>query len=124
MEPPRARLTHSTQTSNLADILERVLDKGIVIAGDIKVKLVDIELLTIQVRLMIASVDKAREMGMDWWIRNPDFSSKAVKEQESEIQALRDRIAELERGVLPAGAPAMGRTVEVPVGVPVEGRKP
>jgi hypothetical protein len=123
MEAPRARLTHSTQTSNLADILERVLDKGIVIAGDIKVKLVDIELLTIQVRLMIASVDKAREMGMDWWIRNPDFSSKAAKGQESEIQALRDRVAELERGALPAPSPAMGKTVEVQVGVPVE-RKP
>lgn len=65
--------THSTNTSNLADILERVLDKGIVIAGDIKIKLVDIELLTIQVRLLVASVDKAREMGMDWWVRNPDF---------------------------------------------------
>jgi hypothetical protein len=75
MERSRQKLMHSTNTSNLADILERVLDKGIVIAGDIKVKLVDIELLTIQVRLMIASVDKAREMGMDWWIKNPDFVS-------------------------------------------------
>ena len=70
------RLQHATETSNLADLLERVLDKGIVIAGDIKIKLVDIELLTIQVRLLIASVDKAREMGMDWWLRNPDFTSQ------------------------------------------------
>jgi hypothetical protein len=67
----------ATQTTNLADLLERVLDKGIVIAGDIKIKLVDVELLTIQVRLLIASVDKAREMGMDWWLRNPDFMSSA-----------------------------------------------
>ena len=72
------RLQHATETSNLADLLERVLDKGIVIAGDIKIKLVDIELLTIQVRLLIASVDKAREMGMDWWLRNPDFASRAL----------------------------------------------
>ena len=53
-----------------------MLDKGVVIAGDIKVKLVDIELLTIQIRLLIASVDKAREIGMDWWALNPDFTSK------------------------------------------------
>ena len=73
---PRQKMTHSTETSNLADILERVLDKGIVIAGDIKIKLVDIELLSIQIRLLIASVDKAREMGMDWWLRNPDLTSQ------------------------------------------------
>jgi hypothetical protein len=93
----RQRLAHSTDTSNLADILERVLDKGIVIAGDIKIKLVDIELLTIQVRLLIASVDKAREMGMDWWLRNPDFSSKALpEERDAEIDELRRRLTELE----------------------------
>ncbi len=120
----RTRLTHATETSNLADILERVLDKGIVIAGDIKVKLVDIELLTIQVRLMIASVDKAREMGMDWWIRNPDFSSKAIGEQTAELQALRDRVAELERASLPSARPASEATIAVPVEVPVPGRKP
>jgi len=97
MERTQKRLTHSTQTSNLADILERVLDKGIVIAGDIKVKLVDIELLTIQIRLMIASVDKAREMGMDWWIRNPDFNSKFGKDQNAELEMLRARIAKLEQ---------------------------
>ena len=59
-------------SEGLADILERVLDKGIVIAGDIKIKLCDIELLTIQVRLLIASVDKAREMGMTWWWQSPE----------------------------------------------------
>lgn len=100
MERTRPRMMHATDSSNLADILERVLDKGIVIAGDIKVKLVDIELLTIQVRLMIASVDKAREMGMDWWLRNPDFSSQAkpeaLQEKSLEIDKLRERIARLE----------------------------
>ena len=53
--------------ANLADILERVLDKGIVIAGDIKVNLLDIELLTIKIRLLVASVDRAKEMGINWW---------------------------------------------------------
>lgn len=101
MDRPRQKLTHSTATSNLADILERVLDKGIVIAGDIKVKLVDIELLTIQVRLMIASVDKAREMGMDWWIKNPDFTSNGGNNASAEISELRRRIAELEQRPAP-----------------------
>ena len=101
MERPRQKLTHSTNTNNLADILERVLDKGIVIAGDIKVKLVDIELLTIQIRLMIASVDKAREMGMDWWIKNPDFTSNGGANPSSEISELRRRIAELEQRAAP-----------------------
>jgi Gas vesicle protein len=96
MERQQRRMAHSTDTSNLADILERVLDKGIVIAGDIKVKLVDIELLTIQVRLLIASVDKAREMGIDFWLRNPDLVSQAPAAPSSELSDLRQRIAQLE----------------------------
>jgi hypothetical protein len=59
------------RSEGLADILERVLDKGVVIAGDIKIKLCDIELLSIQIRLLIASVDKAREMGLTWWWQSP-----------------------------------------------------
>jgi hypothetical protein len=57
----------SSHSPGLAEVLERVLDKGVVIAGDIKIKLCDIELLTIQIRLLIASVDKARELGLEWW---------------------------------------------------------
>ncbi|GGY40599.1 gas vesicle protein [Streptomyces xanthochromogenes] len=64
-------------SANLADILERVLDKGIVIAGDIKINLLDIELLTIKLRLLVASVDKAKEMGIDWWEHDPSLSSRA-----------------------------------------------
>lgn len=75
----RRGVVHGVDTSTLADILERVLDKGIVIAGDIKVKLVDIELLTIQIRLVVCSVDKAVEMGMNWWTQNPDFQPKVVE---------------------------------------------
>ena len=88
---------HSIHSATLADVLERVLDKGLVIAGDIKIKLVDIELLTIQIRLVVASVEKAREMGMDWWTTNPDFSSKVgASNAEIELADLKERMARLE----------------------------
>ena len=77
-----AAIAHSINGSTLADILERVLDKGIIIAGDIKIKLVDVELLTIQIRLLICSVDKAKEMGIDWWTTNPYLSSKVQAAQQ------------------------------------------
>ncbi len=88
------------QPANLADILERVLDKGIVIAGDIKVNLLDIELLTIKIRLLVASVDRAKEMGIDWWENDPMLSSRAKEEQDGELEEenrrLRKRVRELE----------------------------
>ena len=90
-------VTHAVESSTLADILERVLDKGIVIAGDIKIKLVDIELLTIQIRLVICSVDKAKEMGMDWWVNNPVFSSQANQGQLADSLAnIEERVSKLE----------------------------
>jgi len=70
-------LQHSVNATGLADILEKVLDKGIVIAGDIKIQIADIDLLTIKIRLMIASVDKALEMGINWWQEDPYLSTKA-----------------------------------------------
>ena len=102
------------QAQSLADVLERVLDKGIVIVGDIQVRLLDIELLTIKVRLMIASVDKAREMGINWWEGDAFVSSlegdgdkdkgeldKGKDKPELDVQkrldALEARIAESER---------------------------
>lgn len=89
---------HSLQSTNLADLLERVLDKGIVIAGDIKINLVDVELLTIQIRLVICSVDKAKEMGMDWWVNNPAFSSRAQRESLENARREPNRLEErLER---------------------------
>jgi len=88
---------HSIHSSTLADVLERVLDKGLVIAGDIKIKLLDIELLTIQIRLVVASVDKAREMGLDWWSTTADFQSKpSTRDHQAESIALKDRISQLE----------------------------
>ncbi len=74
------QITHSIQSTNLADILERVLDKGIVIAGDIQIKLADVELLTIKIRLLIASVDKAQEIGINWWEKDSYLSSNVKKD--------------------------------------------
>lgn len=91
---------HSIHSATLADVLERVLDKGLVIAGDIKIKLVDIELLTIQIRLVVASVEKAREMGMDWWSSNSAFQSKETVEN-IELKAIRERVAQLEARLAP-----------------------
>jgi hypothetical protein len=81
--------------ANLADILERVLDKGIIIAGDIQVNLLDIELLTIRIRLLVVSVDKAQEMGIDWWRHDAGLTSNR-RELEEENRALRERLDELE----------------------------
>ena len=61
----------SLQSTNLAEILDRILDKGVVIVGDIKIDLVDVELLTIKIRLLIASVDRAKAMGINWWEGDP-----------------------------------------------------
>jgi hypothetical protein len=102
LQPYRSRPPAPAGSSaNLADILERVLDKGIVIAGDIQINLLDIELLTIKLRLLVASVDRAREMGIDWWESDPALSSKARREIESENEDLRERIARLESALGP-----------------------
>ena len=87
------QMMHATNATNLADILERVLDKGIVIAGDIKIQIADIDLFTIKIRLLIASVDKAMEMGINWWQTDSYLTSKA---QESEKE---ERIKKLEKEV-------------------------
>ncbi|RNM12703.1 gas vesicle protein [Nocardioides pocheonensis] len=79
---------------SLADVLERVLDKGIVVVGDIQVRLLDIELLTIKIRLMVASVDKAKEMGISWW-ENDAFVTGI--DEPDEKDALEQRVRELEQ---------------------------
>ena len=91
------RSSYGPAPANLADILERVLDKGIIIAGDIKVNLLDIELLTIKIRLLIVSVDKAAEMGIDWW-RNDPMLSSSEQGLADENRELRRRLEELEAG--------------------------
>ena len=100
-------VSHAIQTSTLSDVLERVLDKGVVIAGDIKIKLVDIELLSLQIRLVICSVDKAKEMGMDWWVNNPVFCSGAPQEQlAASLTRIEERLSQLEAASVQDGAPA------------------
>ena len=92
-----------TEPANLADILERVLDKGIVIAGDIQINLLDIELLTIKLRLLVASVDRAREMGINWWEGDPSLQAVDngdagdLEKLERENDELRERLDRLER---------------------------
>ncbi|OPF80712.1 gas vesicle protein [Streptomyces antioxidans] len=98
-EPAR----RGAEPSSLADILERVLDKGIVIAGDIQINLLDIELLTIKIRLLVASVDRAKEMGIDWWEHDPSLSSGA-RDVLEENERLRRRVGELEDGREDRGA--------------------
>jgi hypothetical protein len=100
------------QSTNLGEILERVLDKGLVIAGDIQVNLLDIELLTIKVRLVIASLETAKEVGINWWEHDPWLTGRN-SDVELENRKLRERIAELEsdRSVRPAVEAA--DTVEV-----------
>nr|WP_043174097.1 gas vesicle protein [Streptomyces sp. NRRL B-24484] len=106
MPPSFSATTRGQSSASLADILERVLDKGIVIAGDIQINLLDIELLTIELRLLIASVDKAKEMGIDWWEHDPSLSSRAGSREplEEENRLLREQLEALraEKGLPPA----------------------
>jgi hypothetical protein len=91
--------------------LERVLDKGIVIAGDVVVNVLDIELLTLKVRLLVASVDTAKSMGIDWWTDDP-FLSRNARSLEQENRELRARLERLEKLAGPAlstGAAAEGK---------------
>ncbi|SEM77953.1 gas vesicle protein GvpJ [Nonomuraea pusilla] len=99
------------EPTNLGDILERVLDRGVIIAGDIRVNLLDIELLTIKLRLIVASVDTAREMGIDWWEHDPWLTGGKDRGLEEENRRLRRRLSELE-GDRRSDRPIEGRVVE------------
>ena len=95
-----AQLRQSTGGSSLKDILELVLDKGIVICGDIQIKVADVDLLTIKIRLLVCGVDTAKKMGIDWWEHDSFLSSKAraqeLAAQDSEKQELKKKVEELE----------------------------
>ncbi|MGF1544565.1 MAG: gas vesicle protein [Parvularculaceae bacterium] len=114
-------IRHPTRGEGLGDILERVLDKGVVVAGDVSVSLVGIELLTIRIRLIVASVDKAVEMGINWWETDPTLNGDAqpravegqavapaiaapsdgrIAELETENRELRGRLALIERRLM------------------------
>jgi hypothetical protein len=98
-----------TRAQGLVDVLDRILDKGLVIAGDIKVNLANVELLTVQVRLLICSIDKAEQIGLNWWKYDPALSGSSEPGQlEAENRELRERLQALEDqlGRLTSGAGA------------------
>lgn len=92
------QINHPTGGEGLADILERVLDKGIVVAGDISISLVGIELLNIKLRLLVTTVDKAKELGINWWETDPMLSNRS-RTLEDENRRLRGRITLLEKRI-------------------------
>jgi hypothetical protein len=104
----------------LVDVLDRILDKGLVIAGDVRVNLANVELLTIQVRLLICSIDKAEEIGLTWWKTDPAFSGStiAVAQLEAENRELRERLRALEERLerlAPPAAAAQAAQAEAPL---------
>lgn len=111
IHPPS--VTTERHPSDLAEILERVLDKGIVIAGDIKIDLLDIELLTIRLRLFVSSVDTARKAGIDWWETDPALSSRAARDALTQENAeLRERLHALESRIGSEELSTVGATAE------------
>ena len=104
------QVVHHSQASTLADVLDRVLDKGVVVAGDVAISLVGVELLTIRLRLLVSSVDKAREMGISWWETDPFLNSKAKSLEQEKVELL-ERIEKLESALRlqDAGGTVMSR---------------
>lgn len=118
LEPRRAY-----QGTNLVDILDRILDKGLVVAGDVRISLANVELLTIRIRLLVCSIDKAEQIGLNWW--RYDRALVAQEEAETTVARLESRIAELERqlgraGPLPATPSSLSPTLS-PTPTPPEG---
>ncbi len=95
------KMMHATEATNLADILERVLDKGIVIAGDIRIQIADIDLLNIKLRLLVASVDRAMEMGVNWWQQDSYLScgtpAKSLEQENRDLKKRLERNEELKK---------------------------
>lgn len=86
------------RSTGLVDVLDRVLDKGLVVAGDIRVSLAEVELLTIRIRLLVCSIDKAEQIGLDWWRHDPHLSA-AGNQLSLENEALRQQVLRLEEKV-------------------------
>ena len=97
------------RSTGLVDVLDRVLDKGLVVAGDIKVSLAEVELLTIRIRLLVCSLDKAQEIGLDWWRYDRDLSPGAARIANAEHEALRAQLQELQTRVDALSRPQSGR---------------
>ena len=103
-------LTGRTRSTGLVDVLDRVLDKGLVIAGDIKVSLAEVELLTIRIRLIVCSLDKAEAIGLDWWKHDQYLAPGKSSALALENAALREQLRVLEARVASLGVPASART--------------
>ncbi len=97
MSGPNAMI-HAVDSTNLADLIERILDKGIVVAGDINIRLVDVELLNIQLRLVICSVDRAIELGLDWWNHEKQHTPKTGAD-DAALKALDQRLGRMEEAL-------------------------
>ena len=82
----------------LVDVLDRVLDKGLVFAGDIKVSLANVELLTLQIRLLVCSIDKAEQIGLNWWRYDTNLTTRAERAEAENVE-LRERLTELEQEI-------------------------
>jgi hypothetical protein len=104
---PGALSPGSSHTASLVDILDRVLDKGLVVAGDIKISLAEVELLTIRIRLLICSIDKAEQIGMDWWKYDKNLSPGRLSST-GENEALKEQVRLLERKVAALSKPHRG----------------
>ena len=111
----------SNRGTGLVDVLDRVLDKGLLVAGDIRISLAEVELLTIRIRLIVCSIDKAQEIGMDWWRTDPHFSGAQVgrsvaenQELKRHIRALERRIEALSGGAAPPAVKRLKRARRVP----------
>ena len=98
----------------LVDVLDRILDKGLVIAGDIKVSLANVELLTLQIRLLVCSIDKAEQIGLNWWRYDTNLTTRAERAEAENVE-LRERLSELEQEIrkLAAGNLAAGGREQV-----------
>ena len=96
----------------LVDVLDRILDKGLVIAGDIKVSLANVELLTLQIRLLVCSIDKAEQIGLNWWRYDTNLTTRAARAEAENVE-LRERLSELELEIRKLGASAAGRGEKV-----------
>lgn len=98
----------------LVDVLDRILDKGLVIAGDIKVSLANVELLTLQIRLLVCSIDKAEQIGLNWWRYDTNLTTRAERAEAENVE-LRERLSELELEIrkLAAGSAAATREEKV-----------
>jgi hypothetical protein len=109
----------------LVDVLDRILDKGLVIAGDIKVSLANVELLTLQIRLLVCSIDKAEQIGLNWWRYDTNLTRRAER-AEVENAELRARLEELEREVMRLGASSAAEGAKAPrrAGATKKGRRP